>query len=225
MTSTKRWGGYAGLVWALAYIPIHIYWALGGSAAFLGLVRTNTDFQIANWGASIVLLGAGLTAFALVRPWGRLLPRWGLLGAAWIGVVAGSLHAVAFSTVAALRLTGRMVVPDYTDVLRGADIWNLVAFEPWFLIMGVFLAVAAVQNVRLFRGQPKPAGGRVLRAVSATLVLSGLVVVLYGVYSFSVMTFLLYGPAIMGVGLGLAIWRQAALRETKDRLGWKTIEV
>ncbi|WP_163573668.1 hypothetical protein [Fodinicola feengrottensis] len=77
MTSTKRWSGYAGLVWALAYIPIHIYWAFGGSAAFLGLARTNADFQIANWGASVVLLGAGLTAFALVRPWGRLLPRWG----------------------------------------------------------------------------------------------------------------------------------------------------
>jgi hypothetical protein len=225
MTSSPRWGGYAGLVWALAYIPIHIYWALGGSAAFLGLVRTNADFQIANWGASVVLLGAGLTAFALVRPWGRLLPRWGLLGAAWIGAVAGSLHAVAFSVVAVLRLTGALSMPGYTDVLRGADLWNLAVFEPWFLIMGVLLAVAAIQNVRLFGGQPKPAGRRVLRALSAICVLTGLVVVLYGVYAFSAITFLLYGPAIMGVGLGLAIWAGAALGAGKDRLGWKRVEV
>ncbi|WP_344309270.1 DUF3995 domain-containing protein [Fodinicola feengrottensis] len=223
MTSTKRWSGYAGLVWALAYIPIHIYWAFGGSAAFLGLARTNADFQIANWGASVVLLGAGLTAFALVRPWGRLLPRWGLLGTAWIGAVAGSLHFVAFTVVVVLRLTGVMAVPDYTPLLRGADLWNLLVFEPWFLFMGIFLAVAAIQHVRLFRGQPKPAGGRLARAVSAILVLGGLVVVLYGVYTFSPLTFLGYGPALMGVGLGVAIW--AGLRRRDDRLGWEIAEV
>jgi hypothetical protein len=222
---SSRWAGYAGLVWALAYIPLHIYWALGGSAAFLGMSGTNTDFQIANWGASIVLLGAGLTALALVRPWGRLLPRWGLVGVAWIGAAAGILHAVAFCAIAVLRLTGVMTVPGYTEQFRNADLWNLAVFEPWFLLMGVFLAIAAIQHVRLFRGQPKPAGGPVPRAVSAALTLGGVVVVLWGVYTFSVWTFLLYGPVIMAAGLAVAIWARTVHRPRNDRLGWENMEV
>src|SRR5882762_1575083 len=132
MTSEKKtrvWGGWAGLVWALAYIPVHVYWALGGSAAFLGLAKTNANFQIANWGASVVLLGAGLTTLALVRPWGRLLPRWGLLGVAWVGAAAGILHFAAFSGEALLRVTGWVTFPGYTERLRVADLWNLAVFE------------------------------------------------------------------------------------------------
>lgn len=184
MDTKRRWGGYAGFGWALAYIPIHIYWALGGSAAFLGLTHLTPEFAIANWGASVVILGAALVSLALVRPWGRLLPRWALLGAAWIGAAAGILHWAAFTAVAVTRLSG----PDW---------WNLLVFEPWFLLMGVFLIVAAVQSRRLF-----PRGER--RLWSAILLLSGLVVVLWGVYSFNLWLFLLYGPAIMLVGLAVA---------------------
>ncbi|WP_163509382.1 DUF3995 domain-containing protein [Fodinicola acaciae] len=193
---TRRWGGYAGFWWALAYVPIHVYWAFGGSAAFLGLTRSTPEFALANWGACVVIVGAALVSLALVRDWGRLAPRWALQGTAWIGAVAGILHWAASTTVALTRLSG----PDW---------WNLLVFEPWFLLMGIFLIVAAIQNLRLF-----PRGERSGGVVPATFLLGGLIVVLWGVYTFNAWLFLLYGPAIMLAGLVIA-W--AAKRITGAR--------
>ncbi len=70
--------------WALAYVPIHVYWALTGSLRPFGELPgslTDSQWRQANWAACFVITGAAVVSLALVQPWGRRLPRPILLGA------------------------------------------------------------------------------------------------------------------------------------------------
>lgn len=82
-------------------------------------------------------------------------------------------------------------------------------FEPWFLGMGILLALAAIHRARRPRSapvdEPESVGWRLAGAVSAWLVLGGVVVVLLGVMTFSVVTFVVFGPALMLTGLVLQL--------------------
>lgn len=66
------WPGYAACAPACVYPAVKLYWWLGG-----GFGRS-ADFHEAGAPVMSVLLLAGsvLVALALVRPWGRRLPRW-----------------------------------------------------------------------------------------------------------------------------------------------------
>ncbi|WP_279583277.1 hypothetical protein [Fodinicola feengrottensis] len=126
--------------------------------------------------------------------------------------------------VVVLRLTGVMAVPDYTPRCCVGPTCGTC----WFSSRGSFLWAFSWPSPRsstydCSAASPSPPVGGFCAAVSAILVLGGLVVVLYGVYTFSPLTFLGYGPALMGVGLGVAIW--AGLRRRDDRLGWEIAEV
>lgn len=96
--------GLFGLVWALGYVPIHVYWAMGGRSAWIGITDPDPDWRVANWGACVVLLGAGLTCLALTESWGASMPAGLRRGAAWIGGVIGlaaARHTVPERPVAA----------------------------------------------------------------------------------------------------------------------------
>jgi hypothetical protein len=66
--------GYIGLGWALAYVPVHVYWALGGLSTPIGITGHQPGFRVANWGASVVIVGAALTCLTLTQRWGAALP-------------------------------------------------------------------------------------------------------------------------------------------------------
>ncbi len=196
------WAGYAGCAWALAYVPIHVYWALVGSPAPLGELPealTEPAWRQANWAASVVILGAAALSLALVRPWGRRLPGWLLLGIAWLGAAFAVLHWVAFSADTVLRLTG--VVDGSVTTF---DRWNLFVLEPWFLGMGVLLALAAVQHARRWpraSTTPRTLAGTVF----VTLVLGGSFVVLLGVMSFNPWMYVVVGPVVIAAGILLHV--------------------
>ena len=208
------WGGLAGCAWALAYVPVHVYWAVTGDVSPFGDLPASlspSQWRQANWAACVVIGGAAVFSLALVRPWGRRLPRFMLLGVAGVGAVFAVLHWAAFSAPTALRLLG---------VTGGAittfDRWNLFVFEPWFLGMGLLLAVAAVQGARRDEGRrgaaavAPPAPPRSVGATAAAaLVLAGAFVVLVGVMTFQPRAYAVAGPALIVVGLG---WRAAARR-------------
>jgi hypothetical protein len=97
-TSTRRphprgraWAAYAACALAWLYAVPSVYWALGGTAgldtvggAVEQLGRTRDPAGIAlGIGAGVLKVAGGLLALALVRPWGRVIPRRLLLGAAW----------------------------------------------------------------------------------------------------------------------------------------------
>ena len=141
---------YAAAIVAFAYALMSLYWALGGHA----LVSTIGGFveQFARRGGALPVLIAlaaalakvagGLLALALVRPWGRMVPRrWLLSGSAGVSallVVYGGLNVL----LGALVLLG--VIHPTGSVDRTALRWHVGVWDLWFLVWGILLALATV---------------------------------------------------------------------------------
>jgi hypothetical protein len=86
---------------------------------------------------------AGLVALALVRPWGRVVPRRLLLVAAWGPAAIFCLYAAANFVDHGLMESGARSIPDAlgADALR----WHLLLWDPWWLLGGILFAAAAWQ--------------------------------------------------------------------------------
>jgi len=141
---------YAAAIVAFGYALMSLYWALGGHA----LVTTIGGYaeQVARRGGALPLLIAlaavlakvagGLLALALVRPWGRMVPRGRLLtgsaGAGALLVVYGGLNVL----LGALVLAG--VIHPTGGVDRTALRWHVGVWDLWFLVWGILLALATV---------------------------------------------------------------------------------
>ncbi len=124
---------YAAAIVAFAYALMSLYWALGGH----GLVSTIGGYaeQFARRGgilpvvialaATLAKVAGGLLALAMVRPWGRAVPR------RWLNVLLG-----------ALVLSG--VIHPTGSVDRTALRWHVGVWDLWFLVWGILLALATV---------------------------------------------------------------------------------
>ncbi|HET9290423.1 MAG TPA: DUF3995 domain-containing protein [Actinomycetes bacterium] len=148
---------------AAVYAVVSFYWAFGGTAGIgtlggrleeLGRVGDPAVLWLA--GVAGVLKAAGaVLALALVRPWGRVLPRRVLLVVAWAGAVVllgyGGLYVVG----GALALGGVVEVTGAGD--RAALWWHVLVWDLWFLVWRVLLGVAAWRFGRL---SAAVAGGR-----------------------------------------------------------------
>jgi uncharacterized protein DUF3995 len=142
--------GYAAAIVSFAYALVSLYWAVGGH----GLVSTVGGYveQFARRGGAVPVLVAlaaaaakvagGLLALALVRPWGRVVPRrWLLLGstgASGLLVAYGGLNVLA----GALVLAG--VIHPAGSVDRTALRWHVGVWDLWFLVWGILLALATI---------------------------------------------------------------------------------
>lgn len=209
--------GILAAAWALSYLPIHVYWALGGTSTPIGITGHRAGFRAANWGACLVIAGAGLTGLSLTQHWGEALPAGLRRGMAWVGGVAGLAHWLLYTVASTLRLTGVLGYPSDGDAtptqLRHFDWANIGYFELWFGVMGVLLIACARRNRALERVQ------RRLRAPSAArlanvLILAGIATVIWGVFTFQPWIFAGGGPALVGAGVlaGIAMNRQGSLR-------------
>jgi len=139
---------YAAAVVAFGYALVSLYWAAGGD----GLVSTVGGYveQFARRGGAVPVLVAlaaavakvagGVLALALVRPWGRVVPRrWLLISSAGVSavlVVYGGLNVAA----GALVLAG--VIHPSDGVNRTALRWHVGVWDLWFLVWGILLALA-----------------------------------------------------------------------------------
>ena len=148
---------YAAAIAAFAYALISLYWAVGGR----GLVSTVGGYvaQFARRGGDVPVVVAlaamaakvagGLLALALVRPWGRVVPRrWLLAGAAAASallVVYGAVNVAA----GALVLSG--VIHPAGSVDRTALRWHVGVWDLWFLVWGTMLALATASAWRRSR--------------------------------------------------------------------------
>jgi Protein of unknown function (DUF3995) len=145
---------YAAAVVAFAYALVSLYWALGGHA----LVATVGGYveHLARRGGALPVLVAlaaaaakavgGLLALALVRPWGRVIPRRWLL----IGSSAASVLLVGYGGLNVLA--GALVLLDVIhpagQVDRTALRWHVGVWDLWFMVWGILLALAAIGNWR-----------------------------------------------------------------------------
>jgi hypothetical protein len=150
---------YAAAVVAFAYALVSLYWAVGGHR----LVSTVGGYvaHFARLGGPVPVLVAlaataakvagGLLALALVRPWGRVIPRsWLLAGATAASVLLagyGGLNVL----VGALVLAG--VVHPAGGVDRTALRWHVGVWDMWFLAWGILLSLATVSYWRRTKEQ------------------------------------------------------------------------
>jgi Protein of unknown function (DUF3995) len=160
------WPAYAAFWVALLYAVVSFYWAFGGTVGVdtLGgrleeLAREGDPAVLWLSGVAGVLKVAGaVVALALVRPWGRVVPRRLLLILAWGGAVVlvgyGGLYVVG----GALALAGVVEGAGAED--RVALWWRVLVWDLWFLAWGVLLGLAARSFGRgLSAADPRAAGG------------------------------------------------------------------
>ncbi len=140
------WSGYAVFIWSLGYMLPHLYWALGGTAGLTLLKPTILDlaqWELINWVASIFLTGAGCLGLAFIyfprRRWLGAL----LLAIAWAGCSLATSHGLYGIVNRGLQMAGLAALEGgpFAWAEHAYVFWDLVLFEPWFLIEGILLAV------------------------------------------------------------------------------------
>jgi hypothetical protein len=139
---------YGAAILAFAYALVSLYWAFGGD----GLVSTVGGYVQSfarRGGAGPVLVAAaatlakvlgGFLALALIRPWGRVIPRPWLVTVAVAASAVLVLYGGASVVAGILVLSGAVHPPGTVD--RNALRWHVELWDLWFLVWGLLLAVA-----------------------------------------------------------------------------------
>jgi hypothetical protein len=139
---------YGAATLAFAYAMVSLYWAFGGD----GLISTVGGYVQSfahQGGANAVLVATaatlakvlgGFLALALVRPWGRVIPRPWLLTVAVAASAVLVLYGGAAVVAGVLVLSGAVHPSGAVD--RNALRWHVELWDLWFLVWGLLLAVA-----------------------------------------------------------------------------------
>jgi hypothetical protein len=182
--SRPVWAYWACWV-TIAFIPIHVYWAMGGTfwlpAAVLSPSYT-TALQLANWGVSVLLAIGAAVVLALTRTVGRRVHPALLLAPIWVGSAVCGSHAVFGFVTKTLYLAGMHgavnfpALPGVSEAEAAAAnhtaaVLDLAVFEPWFLIEGVLLLLAGRQFLRTPKAR---------RWWTASLIVGTALIVLFG---------------------------------------------
>jgi len=139
-----------------AYGGLKLYWALGGSGGLRQAPLPQKSIQEAlaressavagHWisvGLAVVGIGA---AIATVHPWGRVLPRWLLIGPLSTLSVLMILRALLQAIGDVQRLLDG-VSPTSAYTAR----WDLALWSPFFLLWGVLWGALVYQFARRTR--------------------------------------------------------------------------
>lgn len=147
--SRTAWAAYAACALALLSAIPSFYWAAGGTigldtvgGAIEELARARDPAGVAlGLGAGVLKVAGGVLALALVRPWGRGVPRRLLGGVAWAASAVLTLYGGLLVAVGALVLAG--VIRPAGPVDRTALRWHVLLWDLWFLVWGLLLGLAA----------------------------------------------------------------------------------
>jgi uncharacterized membrane protein len=122
------WAAYAACAWALLFTVPHVYWAVGGTAGLQGHPMSGA-LRVVNLASIPLSLLAALVALAMVRSWGRAVPRWLLGGAAWGACAVLGMRG------------GAGLVQNVLGQAEPAPLFRI--FEPGFLVGGILFGAAA----------------------------------------------------------------------------------
>jgi Protein of unknown function (DUF3995) len=146
---TKPLMVYFAALAALAGIPIHLYWALGGTWGLPGGAATARvpGLHLANAIVSVLLAVGAALVFGLSRLWARRLPALVMLAPLWLGSVVSISHGLYGMVTKGLYVAGTHSAVSYPGRLTAAQknhaaLLDLGVFEPWFLIQGLLLLFA-----------------------------------------------------------------------------------
>ncbi len=149
MKAGRRRPAYAAAAWAFVFAAMSFSWALGGrwsvgtQAVAIQEQVDDPDFVTLLWVTGLLKVVAGGIALALVRRFGRRIPRRVLLvlagGTAAILLLYGGLGWLQ----AVLWETGAHDIP--AEVGPTAARWKLVFWDPFWFLGGVLFLWAAVE--------------------------------------------------------------------------------
>ncbi|EKN66998.1 hypothetical protein BABA_13957 [Neobacillus bataviensis LMG 21833] len=140
------WSGYAVFIWSIAYMIPHLYWALGGTIGMSILkpsVLELPQWELINWLASAFLTVAGFLGIALIY-FGNSKPlKWLLLTITLAGSSVAASHGIYGIIYRLLQIAGVVNLESglFNVNEHAFVLWDLLLFEPWFLIEGILLAV------------------------------------------------------------------------------------
>jgi hypothetical protein len=155
-------------VWAGAFLALHVYWAFGGRVGFGDQTDPipATTSSITGWVWTLVVVAmfvAGpVVPLALVRPWGRRVPRRLLVVLMWFGAVVLVLRGGLGLLDGLLRVAGvagGLTRLSYEETLGSAHpsaytLWSSAAIDVVFLVGGVLFGRAARLTGRIARPRP-----------------------------------------------------------------------
>jgi hypothetical protein len=146
------WAGYAACGWAIAYaVGVRGYQGLGGTLGLSGTFSDPAGMRRASLAAGAFLLLVGIAALALVRPWGLRLPRWLVLVPALAGSSFAMAHALTAYVTKPLHALD-IIQLEFEGWARRNEtsqfLWDLLFYEPWFLLLGMLVTLASVHHFR-----------------------------------------------------------------------------
>lgn len=174
------WSGYAVFLWSIGYMLPHLYWALGGTRG-LSLLRASVlalpQWELINWVASVFLTAAGFLGLAFVYLRQRGFLRRSLLAIALAGCSLAASHGIYGIINRLLQMAGVAALESAPFNLgeHAYVVWDLVLFEPWFLIEGILLGLVGWYSL------DKPRQRQIWRILCVVGVIVGLVTGLLGV--------------------------------------------
>ncbi|OIV37492.1 hypothetical protein BIV57_10965 [Mangrovactinospora gilvigrisea] len=145
---------YAACAWGLVFALVSFYRGSGGRTGLDTIggaierraLAGDAAIYAAVWITGVLkLLGAGL-ALALVRPWGRRMPRWSVLVPAWIAAVGLTLYGGLLEVTNLLAAT-HAVTPAQPVEWKPLW-WHLYLWDLSFLVWGLLFAVALRRYLR-----------------------------------------------------------------------------
>lgn len=140
------WTGYAVFIWSIGYMVPHLYWALGGTGG-QALLRPSIlelpQWELINGVASVFLTAAGCVGLAFVYLRQRGFLRWLLLAIALVGCSLAASHGIYGIVNRILQMAGVAALESapFNWGEHAYVVWDLVLFEPWFLIEGILLGL------------------------------------------------------------------------------------
>ncbi|MEC0175087.1 DUF3995 domain-containing protein [Paenibacillus favisporus] len=153
------WPGYIGCLLAVMYaVIVRFYQAAGGTIGLPGKLANPEGFQMASYIAGVAVMLAGFFLLGLVKPWGKKVPQWvPLIGGrsihpllflvpTLIGSAFVTAHGVSGVITKFLHLVGAITIhfPGWNVIdIHGLIIWDLLFYEPWFIVMGILASLAA----------------------------------------------------------------------------------
>ncbi len=148
---------YLAALVALAGIPIHLYWALGGTWGLPGGAAT-ADLPGLHAIVSVLLAVGAALVFGLTRPWARRPPAPVMLTPLWLGSVVCISHGLYGLATKGLYAAGVHSAVSWPEPLTAAQknlaaLRDLGVFEPWFLVQGLLLLFAGRWFARTATGR------------------------------------------------------------------------
>jgi hypothetical protein len=142
-----------------AYGGLKLYWALGGLGGLREAPLPQKSIQealardssaVAGHWISVVLAVVGIgAAIATVHPWGRVLPRWLLIGPL-SALSALMILRAALQAIGDVQRLVEGVSPTSAHTAR----WDLALWSPYFLLWGILWGVVVYRFANRTRRAP-----------------------------------------------------------------------